>query len=92
MKNAQLQMLLPDARVFDLAVNILTYQPGATLPVVEMHVMEHGVMMLKGQGIYRLEGDYHPVQEGDVIWMAPYCPQWFVAMGKVPASYIITGT
>jgi (S)-ureidoglycine aminohydrolase len=20
--------------------------------------------------------------------MAPYCPQWFVAMGKVAASYI----
>jgi len=25
---------------------------------------------------------------GDVIWTAPYCPQWFVAMGKTPASYI----
>jgi len=20
--------------------------------------------------------------------MAPFCPQWFVAMGKTPASYI----
>ena len=30
----------------------------------------------------------HPVKEGDAIWMAPYCPQWFVAMGKTPASYI----
>ncbi len=45
-------------------------------------------MMLKGQGIYRLDNDWHPVREGDVIWMAPYCPQWFVAMGKAPASYI----
>jgi (S)-ureidoglycine aminohydrolase len=44
--------------------------------------------MLTGQGIYRLDADWHPVQAGDVIWMAPYCPQWFVAMGKVPASYI----
>jgi (S)-ureidoglycine aminohydrolase len=43
---------------------------------------------LKGQGIYRLDGDWHPVAAGDVIWMAPYCPQWFVAMGKTPASYI----
>jgi len=55
---------------------------------VETHVMEHGLLMLAGQGIYRLDSDWHPVQAGDVIWMAPYCPQWFVAMGKAPASYI----
>ncbi len=28
------------------------------------------------------------VQKGDVIWMASYCPQWFVAMGKSPARYL----
>ncbi len=87
-EDAQLQVLLPDDPAFDLAVNIFTYQPGATLPFVETHIMEHGLLMLQGQGIYRLDADYHPVQAGDVIWMAPYCPQWFVAMGKTPASYI----
>jgi (S)-ureidoglycine aminohydrolase len=86
--DARLQVLLPDKPEFDLAVNIFTYQPGATLPFVETHVMEHGLQMLRGQGIYRLDADWHPVQAGDVIWMAPYCPQWFVAMGKTPASYI----
>ncbi len=86
--DARLQILLPDIPDFDLAVNIFTYQPGATLPFVETHIMEHGLLMLKGQGVYRLDADYHPVKEGDVIWMAPYCPQWFVAMGKTPASYI----
>src|ERR1700722_20352096 len=85
---AMLQLLIPDAPAFDMAVNIFTYQPGATLPFVETHVMEHGLVMLAGEGVYRLDGDYHPVQAGDVIWMAPYCPQWFVAMGKTPASYI----
>jgi len=85
---ARLQVLLPDQPEFDLAVNIFTYQPGATLPFVETHIMEHGLLMLKGQGIYRLDQDYHPVRAGDVIWMASYCPQWFVAMGKTPASYI----
>jgi len=85
---ARLQVLLPDQPEFDLAVNIFIYQPGATLPFVETHVMEHGLQMLRGQGIYRLDADWHPVQAGDVIWMAPYCPQWFVAMGKTPASYI----
>lgn len=87
-KDARLQVLLPDKLEFDLAVNIFTYQPGATLPFVETHIMEHGLLMLKGQGIYRLNADWHPVKSGDVIWMAPYCPQWFVAMGKTPASYI----
>jgi len=86
--DARLQVLLPDRPEFDLAVNIFTYQPGATLPIVETHIMEHGLLMLKGQGIYRLDADWHPVQTGDVIWMSPYCPQWFVAMGKTPASYI----
>lgn len=86
--DARLQVLLPDKPEFDMAVNIFTYQPGATLPFVETHIMEHGLVMLKGQGVYRLDVDYHPVQAGDVIWMAPYCPQWFVAMGKKPASYI----
>jgi len=87
-EDARLQVLLPDQPAFDLAVNIFTYQPGATLPFVETHIMEHGLLMLKGQGVYRLDNDWHPVQAGDVIWMAPYCPQWFVAMGKTPASYI----
>lgn len=86
--DARLQVLLPEDAQFDLAVNIFTYQPGATLPFVETHIMEHGLTMLSGQGVYRLDADYHPVQAGDVIWMAPYCPQWFVAMGKTPASYI----
>ncbi len=87
-EDARLQVLLPDLPDFDMAVNIFTYAPGATLPFVETHIMEHGLLMLSGQGIYRLENDWHPVRAGDVIWMAPYCPQWFVAMGKTPASYI----
>lgn len=87
-KDARLQVLLPTDPAFDMAVNIFTYQPGATLPMVETHIMEHGLVMLNGQGIYRLDADWHPVQAGDVIWMAPYCPQWFVAMGPTPASYI----
>jgi (S)-ureidoglycine aminohydrolase len=85
---ARLQTLLPDEPAFDLAVNIFTYQPGAALPFVETHIMEHGLLMLAGQGIYRLENDWYPVIAGDVIWMAPYCPQWFAAVGDTPASYI----
>jgi (S)-ureidoglycine aminohydrolase len=85
---ALLKTLLPTDLSFDMAVNIFTFQPGATLPFVETHIMEHGLQMIAGQGIYRLGDDWHPVQAGDVIWMAPWCPQWFVATGKAPARYI----
>jgi (S)-ureidoglycine aminohydrolase len=85
---ANLQVLLPDDPAFDLAVNVFAYQPGGHLPFVEVHVMEHGLIMLGGAGVYRLEDSWYPVQAGDAIWMAPYCPQWFVAMGKTPASYL----
>jgi len=87
-EDAVLQTLLPIHPSFDMAVNLFTYQPGATLPFVEIHVMEHGLLMTAGKGVYRLGEDYFPVTEGDIIWMASYCPQWFVAMGKSPASYL----
>lgn len=86
--DARLQVLLPDEPGFDLAMNVFTYQPGAALPFVETHVMEHGLLMLSGQGIYRLEESWYPVSAGDAIWMAPYCPQWFAAIGRKPASYL----
>ena len=86
--DARLQVLLPDKPEFDLAVNIFSYQPGARLPLVEVHVMEHGLMMLSGEGIYHLNNDWYSVMAGDCIWMKSYCPQWFAAIGKVPARYI----
>ena len=87
-EDARLQVILPATRDFDMAVNLFTYQPGATLPFVETHVMEHGLLMLDGMGIYRLGGQWYPVAAGDTIWMAPYCPQWFAATGKTSARYI----
>jgi (S)-ureidoglycine aminohydrolase len=85
----QVRLLLPDHFGMDMAVNSMTFAPGAVLPFVETHVMEHGLLMLEGQGIYRLENDWYPVEAGDVIFMGPYCPQWFVAMGKTEAKYLI---
>jgi (S)-ureidoglycine aminohydrolase len=85
----QVRSLLPDSMVYDFAVNTMEYQPGAALAMVEMHVMEHGLLMLNGGGIYRLADSWYPVTAGDFIWMAPYCPQWFGALGKEPAKYLI---
>jgi (S)-ureidoglycine aminohydrolase len=88
-EDLQVRGLLPDDPSFDFAVNTMTYQPGATLAMVEVHVMEHGLLMLEGGGIYRLGDAWHPVTAGDFIWMAPFCPQWFGALGKRPAKYLI---
>jgi (S)-ureidoglycine aminohydrolase len=85
----QVKCLLPDEMSFDFAVNTMVYQPGAALSMVEMHVMEHGLIMLEGGGIYRLGDSWYPVTTGDFIWMGPWCPQWFGAIGKVPAKYLI---
>jgi (S)-ureidoglycine aminohydrolase len=85
----RVKCLLPDTMQFDFAVNSMVYQPGAALSQVEMHIMEHGLLMLEGGGIYRLGDSWYPVTAGDFIWMAPWCPQWFGAIGKVPAKYLI---
>jgi (S)-ureidoglycine aminohydrolase len=85
----QVKHLLPDTMNFDFAVNSMVYQLGAALSIVEMHIMEHGLLMLEGGGIYRLGDSWYPVTAGDFIWMAPWCPQWFGAIGKSPAKYLI---
>ena len=85
----EVRALVPADPCFDFAVNTMTYQPGAALSMVEIHVMEHGLLMLEGGGIYRLSDCWYPVAAGDFIWMAPYCPQWFGALGKRPAKYLI---
>ncbi len=80
--------LLPPGPAHDFAVNTMTYAPGAALPQVEVHYMEHGLLMLEGEGLYLLDRTWHPVQAGDFIWMAPYCPQQFMA-SSAGAKYLI---
>jgi (S)-ureidoglycine aminohydrolase len=85
----RVRALVPQEPQHDFAVNIMTYDPGASLSMVEIHVMEHGLLMLEGRGIYRLGDAWYPTSAGDFIWMAPYCPQWFGALGKEPSKYLI---
>jgi (S)-ureidoglycine aminohydrolase len=85
----QVRALLPDAPQFDMAVNTMTYAPGAALSQVEVHVMEHGLLMLGGRMVYRLADSWYQVGEGDAIWMGPFCPQWCCAYGPVAARYLI---
>jgi (S)-ureidoglycine aminohydrolase len=84
----RVQALLPEDPAFDMGIEILSFEPGAGPAGVTAQVMEIGLTMLQGRGLFRLGTEWHPVQAGDVIWVAPFCPQWFVAVGKSPASYI----
>ncbi|GAA3936342.1 (S)-ureidoglycine aminohydrolase [Hymenobacter algoricola] len=84
----RIQELLPNELGFDMAVNIFTYSTGGHLPMVETHIMEHGLMYLQGQAIYMLDNEWYPVKKGDSIWMAPYCQQWATAMGQEDSVYI----
>lgn len=74
---------------FDFAMNVLTAEPGGSIGMIEIHHQEHGLMMLSGQGIYYLAGDFHEVMIGDYIYMAPYCPQTFYGIGDDPTSYLL---
>ena len=85
---SRLQTLIPDELQYDLAMNIFTFDPGHGLPYVETHVMEHGLLMLEGKGLYYLNGEWMEVEKDDFIWMGPYCPQSFYATGPTPAKYI----
>jgi (S)-ureidoglycine aminohydrolase len=87
-ESARLRVLLPATLAYDMAINLFTFQPGAALPFVETHIMEHGLYLLEGQGVYRLDNSWYPIQAGDSIWMGPYCPQWFCAIGKSQSSYL----
>lgn len=87
--NVFVRRFLPDDPRFDMAVNTMNFKPGAVLPFAETHFMEHGMLMLSGGGIYRLDDDWYPIQQGDVLWMGPYCPQWFGALGTELSSYLL---
>jgi glyoxylate utilization-related uncharacterized protein len=59
------------------------------LYVLEVHDEEHGLYMTAGAGSYHLAGAQHEVREHDFVYMAPYCPQSFVATGDAPAEYLL---
>jgi (S)-ureidoglycine aminohydrolase len=84
------QYLLPtDDLAFDMHMNILGFKPGVYFPYVETHIMEHGLYMLEGQGLYLLGTDWHETQPDDFIWMGPYCPQHFYCTGWSDAAYLL---
>ena len=73
----------------DFHVNIVTFQPGGTIPFPETHVMEHGLTVLSGKGAYRLNRDWVEVTAGDFLWLRAFCPQACYAGGPEPFRYLL---
>lgn len=73
----------------DMHVTIVTFLPGGIIPFAETHVMEHGLYVLEGQAVYRLNEDWVEVQEGDFMWLRAFCPQACYAGGPKPFRYLL---
>jgi (S)-ureidoglycine aminohydrolase len=79
----------PTDPAHDLHVNIVTFLPGGVIPFEETHVMEHGLYVLQGKAVYRLNRDWVEVEAGDFMWLRAYCPQACYAAGPGPFRYLL---
>ncbi|MEO0487487.1 MAG: bifunctional allantoicase/(S)-ureidoglycine aminohydrolase [Pseudomonadota bacterium] len=79
----------PGDMAHDMHVNIVSFQPGGIIPFAETHVMEHGLYVLQGRGVYYLNEDWVEVEEGDFLWLRAFCPQACYAAGDTPFRYLL---
>lgn len=82
--------LIPtDNIAYDMHMNVVEFGPGTCISAIEAHVMEHGLYMLQGKGMYLLNEAWHEVRAGDFIWMRAFCPQAYYAGGPEPTRYLL---
>eukprot|EP00879_Flechtneria_rotunda_P024199 GHRR01025647.1.p2 GENE.GHRR01025647.1~~GHRR01025647.1.p2 ORF type:complete len:211 (+),score=53.50 GHRR01025647.1:531-1163(+) len=84
-----LRKLLPTTDEYDFNIHVMDFEPGQYLYVKEIHYNQHGLLLLQGQGIYRLGDNWYPVQAGDAIWMPPFVLQWYAALGIEKSRYLL---
>jgi (S)-ureidoglycine aminohydrolase len=73
----------------DMHVTIVNLEPGAEIPFMETHVMEHGLYVLEGKGVYKLNRDWVEVEAGDFMWLRAFCPQGCYAGGHGRFRYLL---
>ena len=73
----------------DMQVTIVSFEPGAVIPFMETHVMEHGLYVLQGKAVYRLNEDWVEVEAGDYMWLRAFCPQACYAGGPGAFRYLL---
>jgi (S)-ureidoglycine aminohydrolase len=83
------ELLPTDDASYDFNMSLLGFSPGTCFSKVEVHDEEHGLYMTSGQGIYYLDGETHEVTRDDFVYMAPYCPQSFYALGPGYTEYLL---
>ncbi|ALQ29292.1 MULTISPECIES: bifunctional allantoicase/(S)-ureidoglycine aminohydrolase [Micrococcaceae] len=83
------RMLDPQDLAYDFGVNIVTFEPGASIPFAETHVMEHGLYVLEGKAVYRLNDDWVEVEAGDYMALRAFCPQACYAGGPSNFRYLL---
>ena len=79
----------PDDLRHDMHVTIVTLEPGGVIPFPETHVMEHGLYVLEGKAVYRLNQDWVEVEAGDYMWLRAFCPQACYAGGPGHFRYLL---
>ena len=79
----------PEDLRYDMHVNIVTFEPGAVIPFMETHVMEHGLYVLEGKAVYKLNQDWVEVEAGDFMWLRAFCPQACYAGGPGKFRYLL---
>ena len=88
-KWATTRFLDPSDLRHDMHVTIVTFEPGAVIPFAETHVMEHGLYVLEGKAVYRLNQDWVEVEAGDYMWLRAFCPQACYAGGPGRFRYLL---
>ncbi|MBV6656598.1 MAG: (S)-ureidoglycine aminohydrolase [Devosiaceae bacterium] len=79
----------PSDVAHDMHVNIVTFEPGGTIPFEETHVMEHGLFVLEGKAVYKLNRDWVEIEAGDFLWLRAFCPQACYAGGPGRFRYLL---
>lgn len=73
----------------DMHVTVVSFKPGGVIPFLETHVMEHGLYVLEGKAVYRLNNDWVEVEAGDYMWLRAFCPQACYAGGPGNFRYLL---
>ncbi len=79
----------PDDLRHDMHVTVVSFEPGGVIPFEETHVMEHGLYVLEGKAVYRLNRDWVEVEAGDFMWLRAFCPQACYAGGPGRFRYLL---
>ena len=73
----------------DMHITIVTLEPGGVIPFEETHIMEHGLYVLEGKAVYKLNTDWVEVEAGDFMWLRAFCPQAVYAGGPGKFRYLL---